>query len=217
MNKYLARLRAKKSLDTYQPAVAKVSKDHFATFATSLPTGNETFSGAVSQPAMPEQAQANRQAMPEIARVVDDLRRVFGSTVRVAYAKENGRQVGTSRPVDAAAPATLEPALQTESAPTPTTVCCAACLHSVLGADTDPVYGWRLCGLHLERGGGFGQAQRPCKSWEAGSTINPPVDVEPLLPLLCHWNNMGRLVTKCSNPHPNADGTGCGNCGEGKP
>ena len=41
-------------------------------------------------------------------------------------------------------------------------VCCAACAHSVLPPDTCPIYGWRLCGLSLEGGGGFGRADRRC-------------------------------------------------------
>ncbi|NJM13207.1 MAG: hypothetical protein HC889_16255 [Synechococcaceae cyanobacterium SM1_2_3] len=46
-------------------------------------------------------------------------------------------------------------------------VCCASCRHSVLSANTEPVYGWRSCGLDLPHGGGFGQALRRCAEWEA--------------------------------------------------
>lgn len=35
----------------------------------------------------------NRNAMPEIARVVDDFRAVFGD-VKVTYAKEGGKELG---------------------------------------------------------------------------------------------------------------------------
>ena len=45
-------------------------------------------------------------------------------------------------------------------------VCCADCAHSVLPPDTCPVYGWRLCGLDIEGGGGFGRAVRRCDAWE---------------------------------------------------
>ena len=46
---------------------------------------------------------------------------------------------------------------------------------------------------------------------------SPAVDTSPLPPLVCAWNGLGRLVTKCSAPEPNADGTGCANCGASKP
>ena len=47
----------------------------------------------------------------------------------------------------------------------PEIVCCGDCAHSVLPPDTCPVYGWRLCGLGLEGGGGFGRAERRCQAW----------------------------------------------------
>lgn len=47
----------------------------------------------------------------------------------------------------------------------PEQVCCGDCAHSVLSPDTCPVYGWRLCGLGLEGGGGFGRAVRRCEKW----------------------------------------------------
>jgi hypothetical protein len=49
----------------------------------------------------------------------------------------------------------------------PDRVCCAECRHSLLSPNTEPVYGWRSCGLDLPRGGGFGQALRRCEQWEA--------------------------------------------------
>ena len=47
----------------------------------------------------------------------------------------------------------------------PEPVCCGDCAHSVLPPDTCPVYGWRLCGLNVEAGGGFGQEARRCDAW----------------------------------------------------
>ena len=47
----------------------------------------------------------------------------------------------------------------------PEMVCCADCAHSVLPPDTCPTYGWRLCGLSLEGGGGFGRTERRCQAW----------------------------------------------------
>jgi len=49
----------------------------------------------------------------------------------------------------------------------PEMVCCADCAHSVLPPDTCPVYGWRLCGLSLVGGGGFGRTERRCQAWAA--------------------------------------------------
>ena len=48
-------------------------------------------------------------------------------------------------------------------------VCCADCAHSVLPPATEPVYGWRLCGLDIEGGGGFGRAVRRCEAWETAA------------------------------------------------
>ena len=44
-------------------------------------------------------------------------------------------------------------------------VCCADCRHSVLPPDTDHRNGWRLCGLGIKDGGGFGKAIRQCGSY----------------------------------------------------
>lgn len=49
------------------------------------------------QEAEQKAAAANRLAMPVVAGVVDSLRRVFGA-VRVVYAEENGRTLGTLPP-----------------------------------------------------------------------------------------------------------------------
>jgi hypothetical protein len=49
----------------------------------------------------------------------------------------------------------------------PEIVCCGDCAHSILPPDTCPVYGWRLCGLSLEGGGGFGRTERRCQAWAA--------------------------------------------------
>ena len=49
----------------------------------------------------------------------------------------------------------------------PEIVCCGDCAYSILPPDTCPTYGWRLCGLGLEGGGGFGRAERRCQAWAA--------------------------------------------------
>ena len=64
--------------------------------------------------------------------------------------------------------ATLAARVSTEVKPVsaPEYVSCASCRHSLLSANTEPVYGWRSCGLDLPDGGGFGQALRRCAEWE---------------------------------------------------
>ncbi len=63
-------------------------------------------------------------------------------------------------------PNTQPPPVETAADSKPEQVCCGDCAHSVLSPDTCPVYGWRLCGLGLEGGGGFGRAVRRCEAWE---------------------------------------------------
>lgn len=61
---------------------------------------------------------------------------------------------------------TLETLLKPTVSAAPEYVCCATCRHSVLSPHTEPVSGWRRCGLDLPHGGGFGQALRRCAEWE---------------------------------------------------
>jgi putative DNA primase/helicase len=45
-----------------------------------------------------------------------------------------------------------------------------------------------------------------------------PATGKPYPPNLCRWDKWGdNLLLKCSDPEPNADGTGCANCGASKP
>ena len=57
-----------------------------------------------------------------------------------------------------------EPATAAEPPPRSThiQVCCGDCRHSVLPPSTEPVYGWRTCGLGVEGGGGFARQERRC-------------------------------------------------------
>lgn len=41
-----------------------------------------------------ESKQQNRAQFPFAARIVDELREVFGDGVRIEWAEENGRQIG---------------------------------------------------------------------------------------------------------------------------
>ena len=55
-------------------------------------------------------------------------------------------------------------------------VCCSDCLHSTLPPQTDPIYGWRLCGLGVAGGGGFGRADRQCDQFTLGEIQEPKTD-----------------------------------------
>ena len=52
-----------------------------------------------------------------------------------------------------------------QAAPEPSPPCCGNCAHSITPADTDPIYGWRLCGAGGF--GGFARAEQRCEKWEA--------------------------------------------------
>lgn len=63
----------------------------------------------------------------------------------------------------------------------------------------------------------------PVSIWNSEAGIwEPPQAVDnfsakPLPPSICRWDRWGdRLLTKCSDPAPNEDGTACANCGEYK-
>ena len=52
-----------------------------------------------------------------------------------------------------------------QAAPEPSPPCCGDCAHSITPADTDPIYGWRLCAAGGF--GGFARAVQQCGKWEA--------------------------------------------------
>ena len=55
-------------------------------------------------------------------------------------------------------------------------VCCGDCAYSVLPPDTDPIYGWRSCGLGVACGGGFSRADRRCDQFALGEIQEPKID-----------------------------------------
>ena len=57
--------------------------------------------------------------------------------------------------------------------PSPATPCCGDCAHSITPADTDPIYGWRLCAAGGF--GGFARAVQQCVKWEARLAGKPNV------------------------------------------
>ena len=60
-----------------------------------------------------------------------------------------------------------------EAVTKPATPCCASCVHSITPADTDPLYGWRLCAAGGF--GGFARAVQQCGKWEARQEGKPNV------------------------------------------
>lgn len=52
--------------------------------------------------------------------------------------------------------------------PLPPPVACGDCRHSAAIPNSDPVYGWRRCGIGVDGGGGFARADRQCSRFEAG-------------------------------------------------
>ena len=50
-----------------------------------------------------------------------------------------------------------------QAAPEPSPPCCGDCAHSITPADTDPIYGWRLCAAG--EFGGFARAVQRCEKW----------------------------------------------------
>lgn len=45
-----------------------------------------------------QRRQSNRATFPFATRILDDLREVFGDGVRIQWAEENGKTVGTKGP-----------------------------------------------------------------------------------------------------------------------
>ena len=60
-----------------------------------------------------------------------------------------------------------------QAAPEPSPPCCGDCVHSITPADTDPLYGWRLCAAG--EFGGFARAVQQCGKWEARQAGKPNV------------------------------------------
>jgi hypothetical protein len=56
-----------------------------------------------------------RTDFPLMAQVADDFKRIFGDGVRVRWAQENGKEVGTPGPQGVIASATPKPFKRTEA------------------------------------------------------------------------------------------------------
>ena len=66
-------------------------------------------------------AQQNREAMPTIASVKDKFREVFGDSVRVTYASENGIELGRKQACEGVTvPTPVAPPKREASIPTTT-------------------------------------------------------------------------------------------------
>ncbi len=62
-------------------------------------------------------------------------------------------------------PQPITPITWQQLPPAPPPVACGDCRHSAAIPDSDPVYGWRTCGLQL--GGGLARQDRRCDGFEA--------------------------------------------------
>ena len=140
---------------------------------------------ATEKPALPADSAAQRAAAEtEAWRLIQQLRRAgftlsfTGDTLHVAPStkldlaqraalKAAKPQIldllrGEARP----APAPISMHWQ-QLPPAPAPVACGDCAHSRTPATTDPVYGWKTCGLGIEGGGGFARQDRQCAGFEA--------------------------------------------------
>ena len=139
---------------------------------------------ATAKPLSPADLDAQLDAELDAARTANRLRRdgftlsFTGDTLHVAPSsrldllqrqalKQHKAQIIhllkiEARPVPQPAPITWSalPHL-------PPPVCCGDCRHSAAIPNSDPVYGWKRCGLGIDGGGGFGRADRQCSRFEA--------------------------------------------------
>ena len=138
---------------------------------------------ATAKPLSPADLDAQLDAELDAARTANRLRRdgftlsFTGDTLHVAPSsrldllqrqalKQHKAQIIhllkiEARPVPQPAPITWSalPHL-------PPPVCCGDCRHSAAIPNSDPVYGWKRCGLGIDGGGGFGRADRQCSRFE---------------------------------------------------
>ena len=68
-----------------------------------------------------------------------------------------------------------QPTQDVKPLPAAGVVCCGDCRHGQQIPDSDPIYGWRRCGLGVADGGGFARQDRRCGQFEAGE-IQPEID-----------------------------------------
>ena len=71
-----------------------------------------------------------------------------------------------------------QPTQDVKPLPAAGVVCCGDCRHGQQIPDSDPIYGWRRCGLGVADGGGFARQDRRCGQFEAGEI--QPVKTDPL-------------------------------------
>lgn len=71
-----------------------VTEETDVTLALGLASGVTTSSQPKTEAQIAAERKRNRERMPEIARVVDEFRRVFGPGVKLLWAREGGFEVG---------------------------------------------------------------------------------------------------------------------------
>lgn len=103
------------------------------------------------------------EQQPLTAKISSGLAKISSGLASEDYSKNELEQEHTGKLAGLAGLAGSEKPKNIDFA----SVRCGECRHSILSPDTEPVYGWRCCGLSLEGGGGFARALRRCERWES--------------------------------------------------
>ena len=140
-------------------------------------------SAAPAKTPLPVDSDAALDAELEAARTANRLRRegftlsFTGETLHVAPSskldlaqrqalKAHKAQIITLLRIEARPAIPPAPITWSKPQPLPPPVACGDCRHSSTAPQSDPVFGWRRCGLGIDGGGGFGRADRQCARFE---------------------------------------------------
>ena len=132
---------------------------------------------------LPVDQDAQLAAELDAARTANRLRRdgfsltFTGDTLHVAPSsklnlaqrqalKAHKAQIITLLKIEARPVPQPAPQIWSQLPPAPPPVACGDCRHSAAIPQSDPVYGWRRCGIGVDGGGGFGRADRHCGRFE---------------------------------------------------
>ena len=132
---------------------------------------------------LPVDQDAQLAAELDAARTANRLRRdgfsltFTGDTLHVAPSsklnlaqrqalKAHKAQIITLLKIEARPVPQPAPQIWSQLPPAPPPVACGDCRHSAAIPQSDPVYGWRRCGIGVDGGGGFARADRQCGRFE---------------------------------------------------
>ena len=139
---------------------------------------------STAKPALPVDADAQLDAEIAAYSLLNRLRRdgfsltFTGDTLHVAPSskldllqrqalKAHKAQIITLLKIEARPVPQPAPQIWSQLPPAPPPVACGDCRHSAAIPQSDPVYGWRRCGIGVDGGGGFARADRQCGRFEA--------------------------------------------------